>query len=208
MTTKSVDSLLNLLLDETADDERREEAAIALGALGEQALPSLRQLLQAPHSEHRWWAVRALAAWPPQPAESPPPATSGPSTAVSLLIERLEDPVSDVRACAALALGALGAPEAAVPLTHLLGEKSAFVQRIAGNALIQIGAPAVPALIETLNSPSPAARAGAARALIPLESHAAIPALFAALDDDSAFVTHYAEEALARMGVGMVYFKP
>jgi HEAT repeat protein len=201
MITKSIDALLDLLLDETVDDERREEAAITLGALGEPVLPTLRPLLQSPNSEHRWWAVRALAAWPSQPAASPSPA-------VSLLIERLEDPVADVRACAALALGALRASEAALPLTRLLGEKSAFVQRIASNALIQIGAPAIPALIEALHNPSPAARAGVARALVPLESHAAIPALFAALDDDSAFVTYYAEEALARMGVGMVYFKP
>jgi len=59
-----------------------------------------------------------------------------------------------------------------------------------------------------LSSESPAARAGAARALIPLESHAAIPALFAALDDESVMVTHYAQDALWRLGVGMVLVKP
>jgi HEAT repeat protein len=74
--------------------------------------------------------------------------------------------------------------------------------------LIQIGQPAAPALIDALSNPSPATRAGAARALVPLESHAAIPALFAALDDESVMVTHYAQEALWRMGVGMVLIKP
>jgi hypothetical protein len=41
-----------------------------------------------------------------------------------------------------------------------------------------------------------------------IQPEEAIPALFAALDDPSAAVTYYAEEALARMGVGMVYFEP
>ena len=51
-------------------------------------------------------------------------------------------------------------------------------------------------------------RAGAARALVPLESQDAIPALLAALDDESAIVSLYAEEALWRLGIGMVFFKP
>ena len=135
-------------------------------------------------------------------------AALGGTSSVSLLLETLSDPDSDVRACAALGLGALAAAEAAAPLTHLLADESAYVGRIAGNALIQIGQPAAPVLIETLSSPSPASRAGAARALVPLESHAAIPALFAALDDESVLVTHYAQEALWRMGVGMVLIKP
>ena len=70
----------------------------------------------------------------------------------------------------------------------------------------------IPALLTArkvvLGNPSSAVRAGAARALIPLESHDAIPALFAALDDESAIVSFYAEEALWRLGVGMVLFKP
>ena len=51
-------------------------------------------------------------------------------------------------------------------------------------------------------------RIRAAKALVPIESHEAIPALIAALDDENAVVTHYAEEALERMGVGMVLVKP
>lgn len=195
MSEKTLGELINVLTQNDADDERREEAALALGALGDVALPPLRDLLRAQDTEHRWWATRALTALGTPPA-------------VSLLIETLSDPDPDVRACAALGLGALAAPAAIASLTRLLADESAYVGRIAGNALIQIGQPAIPALIETLGSPSPAARAGAARVLVPLESHDAIPALFAALDDDGALVTHYAEEALERMGVGMVFFKP
>lgn len=197
MSEEALNDLISVMLDGATDDERREEAALALGALGDGALPPLRDLLQSNDADHRWWAARALAA-----LDTPP--------AVSLLIEALSDPAADVRACAALALGTLAAPEAIVPLTRLLADESAYVGRIAGNALIQIGPSAVPTLIEALGSASPAARAGAARALIPLAAsgHDAIPALFAALDDESVLVTHYAQEALWRMGVGMVLVEP
>ncbi len=191
------DELLARLFDPRVADEQREGAAQAIAALGEAALPPLHDALQSDDAERRWWAARALAA-------------IGGEQAITWLIEALADPDPDVRACAAMGLGALGAPQAIRPLTRLLADESAYVGRIAGNALIHIGPPAVPALIQALHSPSAAARAGAARALIPLADHAhdAIPALFAALDDESALVSYYAEEALERMGVGMVLLKP
>lgn len=187
--------LLNTLLDEAADDEQREQAALALGALGDAALPRLRALLQSDEVDHRWWVARALTA-------------VGGAPAASLLIETLSDSDPDVRACAAMGLGLLAAPEAVGPLIRVLVDESAYVARIASDALSQVGALAIPALIEALSSASTATRLGAARALVPLESHAAIPALCKALDDDSALVTHFAEEALERMGVGIVLIKP
>jgi HEAT repeat protein len=197
MIESELANLINVMLDDTIPDEGREATALAIGALGDSALSKLQELLQTGDADQRWWAARALAAL-------------GTPSAISLLVETLSDPDPDLRACAALGLGALAAPEAARPLAALLADESAYVGRIAGNALLQIGAPAVPALIEALRSESPAARAGAARAFIPLAEHGhdAIPALFAALDDDSALVTYYAEEALWRMGVGMVLVKP
>jgi HEAT repeat protein len=51
-------------------------------------------------------------------------------------------------------------------------------------------------------------RAGAARALCIIQPEEAVPALCAALDDPSAAVTYYAEEALERLGVGLVLFQP
>ena len=36
----------------------------------------------------------------------------------------------------------------------------------------------------------------------------AIPALFKALEDESAIAQYWADEGLERMGVGQVYFKP
>ena len=52
-------------------------------------------------------------------------------------------------------------------------------------------------------------RRRAAKALVPVESKAAIPVLFEALEDENYLVRQYAEEALKRMGIGeMVYFRP
>jgi HEAT repeat protein len=82
------------------------------------------------------------------------------------------------------------------------------VARLAADGLSRFGAPAVPALIEGLQSEDVARRAGAARALCAIQSTESIPALYAALDDPSAFVTYYAEEGLRRMGVGMIFFEP
>jgi len=72
----------------------------------------------------------------------------------------------------------------------------------------RIGPPAVPALIAALQEGKAPARAGAARALSIIQLEEAIPALCAALDDPSAVVTHYAEEALEKMGVGLMLFRP
>jgi HEAT repeat protein len=195
MSVQTLDDWIETMLDPELDDERREEAAIQVGALGEEALKVLKSLIGSHDTETRWWAARALA------------AVGGPDS-VSLLLPALMDADPDVRACAALGLGILKATQAISDLARVLDDPSAYVARIASNALITIGPAAAPQLIASLDHPSPAVRIGAARALVPLESHAAIPALFAALDDDHPLVTYYSQEALWRMGVGMVLLEP
>jgi HEAT repeat protein len=195
MRVEALENWIERMLDQDMDDERREKAAIQVGGFGEAALPELKSLIDAPDIETRWWAARALA------------AVGGPDS-VALLLAFLTDPNADVRACAALGLGTLKATQAISDLISALDDPSAYVARIASNALISVGAPAAPELIVALSHPSPAVRIGAARALVPLESHAAIPALFTALDDDHPLVAYYSQEALWRMGVGMVLFKP
>jgi HEAT repeat protein len=78
---------------------------------------------------------------------------------------------------------------------------------LVGNALISTGAAAVPALIEMMQSGTPAARLEAARALATIADPRAIPALFHALDEGSV-LNYWATLGLERMGVGMIYFKP
>ncbi len=80
--------------------------------------------------------------------------------------------------------------------------------RIAADSLARIGPPAVPALIAALQADQSPVRAGAARALSIIQPEDAIPALCTALDDASAIVAYYAEEALERMGVGLLLFRP
>jgi HEAT repeat protein len=187
--------LANVLADSAMDDGQRENAASGLALLGDGAIVPLRQLLGTGDADQRWWSARTLAA-----IDSP--------TSVTLLIETLSDCDPDVRACAALSLGTLAAAEAVSPLVDCMADENIYVGRIAGNALIQIGKPAIPALIEALDSKSPATRGGAARALVAVPSHDAIPALISALSDESAIVTYYAQEALERLGVGMMFVKP
>jgi HEAT repeat protein len=104
-------------------------------------------------------------------------------------------------------LGELGAGEAVADLVHCLSDPSPLVSRIAADGLARIGPPAVSALIAALQAEDAPTRAGAARALSVIQPKEAVPALCAALDDPSAMVTYYAEEALERMGVGLVFIR-
>jgi len=95
------------------------------------------------------------------------------------------------------------------PLLFALDDDSDYIARLATEALVRAGPPAVAPLIRTLsNDIQPRVRANAARALALLADPAAIPALFTALEDDSLLVQHWAEEGLEKLGVGQVYFKP
>jgi HEAT repeat protein len=185
---------------ERGDDVRTEEAALAVGGLGDAALPVLRDWLAGTDSDRRWWAVRTLAA-------------VGTAAARELLIAVLEDPDPAVRACAAQGLGELRVEEAVAGLVRRMADSSPLVSRVAADGLARIGSPAVPALIAALQAGEVLARAGAARALSIIRPPEAIAdeyirALCAALDDPSAIVTYYAEEALEQIGVGLVLFHP
>ena len=188
---------LQTFLDSVAagDDTHAEQAALALGREGDAALPALRELLAEADPDRRWWAVRGLAA-------------VGTPAALESLIAALDDSDPYVRACAAQGLGELRAEEAVTGLARCLADASPLVSRIAADGLARIGQPAVPALIAGLGEGEVTTRAGAARALSIIQPQEAVPALCAALDDPSAIVTYYAEEALERMGVGMVFFQP
>ena len=179
----------------SADDDACEAAAIALGHQGPSGLSALAELLAADEADARFWAVRGLWA-------------NGAPEAVEMLITALSDPEEMIRSGAALALGELKTAAAVEMLAHLLTTDTSESGSHAADALAKIGQPAAQALIEAVQDEHPWVRVRAAKALVPVESKQAIPALFQALDDDSYIVRHHAEEALARMGVGqMVYFR-
>ncbi|MCL7451442.1 MAG: DUF123 domain-containing protein [Anaerolineae bacterium] len=193
LENKELVELLEIL--DTADDERREAAALALRRFGQEAVPPLVEMLSGGNANTRWWAARALA-------------EIGGEAAVSALVGVLGDPEPDVRACTALALGRLRAGEAAPALATLLGDESAFVASIAADALSMIGEPAVQVLAGRLEAEDPHTRLLAVRALGRIKSQRAIGPLFGVLEDPSYLVRYYAQEALEALGVGMLFFSP
>lgn len=180
----------------------RETAAVAIGRYGADAIRPLEDLLASDDAGARWWAARALAEIRDSGAGPP-------------LIRALSDVDPDVRACAALALGRLGAPPAAIAATEAsgslacaLGDDSAFVASIAGDALAMIGEPAVTALVEILDESNAHVRLLAVRAMGRIKAESAIAPLFGLLEDSSYLVRYYAQEALEAQGVGMVFLRP
>ncbi|HUF37657.1 MAG TPA: HEAT repeat domain-containing protein [Anaerolineales bacterium] len=180
----------------SGDDERAERAALRIGAHGAAALPGLAALLESPNSDDRWWAVRTLG-------EIADPDVH------PHLSRALQDPSSDVRQCAARALIAQPAPALIPHLTGCLESGDVLLTRLAGTALSAIGAEAVPALIEVLETGPQLARAAAARALAEIKDARTIPVFFRAVQDgDSPLVEYWAEVGLERLGIGMTFFDP
>lgn len=175
-------------------DDQRAQAALTTLSLDD--VPALIDALNTDAPETRWWAAVALG-------HLPSPAST------QALIQCSLDAELSVRAAVLYALGQHQAEAAVRPLIFALGTASAYLGRVAADALIHIGAPAVPAFIEILDRDvTPLVRAQAARALALLADTRAIPALFRALEDDSQVVSYWAEHGLEKMGVGQVYFKP
>lgn len=188
-------TLDDLLADLTSGDETRAEDAVpGLVDLGEDAFQSLREMLKSEDSDHRWWALRTLA--------------QSPQSRTEWLLPLLNDSVAEVRQAAALGLCSHPDETAIKPLIRALSDADSMVSGLACSALIAVGKPAVPFLIESLENIAQSARINAIRALAEIADHSAIPTLMAALEDDSILVQHWAEEGLERLGLDMVYLKP
>ncbi len=71
-----------------------------------------------------------------------------------------------------------------------------------------IGEPAVPQLLELLDRSDHAVRLLLVRILAEIGDQRAIPALLAALDEDSLLMEYWANEGLEKMGVGMSVLFP
>ena len=204
--------LEDILNDLTSGDDSLAETSVqSLAELPEEeqlaATAALRERLASPEVDQRWWAVRTLAELPF-------------SQTHNLLMQALEDPDPSVRQCAALGLRAQikrtpgwdpepGTREALL-LRLLAGLKDPdpLAARLAADALMAIGEPAVAQLLELLNNSDQAVRLLLVRILAEIGDQRAIPALVAALDEDSLFMEYWANEGLEKMGVGMRYFIP
>jgi len=136
----------------------RSVAGQALLAIGEPALPVLRNLVRAPEPEARGLAVELVG-------------LLGAASDGAELVGRLRDSSAEVRANAAHALGKLGAEEGAAELRGALGDRIPFVRAAVARALGVVGdADVVPELLQVAREDSfdPArAAAGAAARLDP-----------------------------------------
>lgn len=179
----------------SGDDERAEKAIPGIAACGQEALKALQPLLSDPDADTRWWAVRALAEIPHEQVPC-------------LLVTSLEDEDINVRQCAALALRHQPTEYALSALIKALKSKDVLLPSLAADALIAIGSPAVPDLLEVMQSAPQPVRLIAVRALAMIGDHRSIPVLFEALSEDSALMEYWANEGLERMGVGMMFFRP
>lgn len=205
-------SLADFLNDLTSGDDALAEAAVGRllelsGGEPPATVAALQALLASSQVDWRWWAVRALA------------ELSFVRTH-SLLAQALKDPDASVRQCAALGLrlqirgkpGQEPAPEMIEKLLPLLldglKDPDPLAARLVGDALGAIGDQAVPQLLELLDGSSHATRLLIVRSLAEIGDPRAIPALMAALDEDSSLMEYWANEGLEKMGLGMAYFFP
>lgn len=189
----ALSELLNQLVN--GSETEADKAARELAALEYAAIPPLAGLLHDPNPETRWWAARSLA------------EIRLPEAAVHLLTA-LQDPDENVQHCALLGLRQNPNAENVPTLCNLLHVENPLTAHLAADALIAIGTPAVPPLLEILKTGKPAARIQAARALAKIGDTRSIAGLFDLYEDDSALLEYWAEQGLEKMGVGMQFFLP
>ncbi len=184
----------------TSGNDALAEAAVQNLAENEpnpgEALMVIRELMENPAVDVRWWALRAAS------------TLKHPETPALLLEGLLDDQVS-VQQCAALGLRNHPTPEAIPHLMHLLGHADRLLSRLAGDALVAIGGDAVEPLMAILRDGPQANRVEAARALAHIRDPRAIPVFYYCLQTRaSSMVEYWAEFGLDMLGVGMVFFKP
>ena len=191
------DRTIRSLLRQVAagDDAHVEDTLHAIAAHGEGVLPLLLEQIQSTEADQRWWATAALA------------LIKHPEAQLALL-SSLNDSDRSVRHCAAFGLRHQPYSEAIPRLIEVLGDPDRLMARLAADALGALGDQAISPLTAALRSPQPTVRSEAARALSLMDDTDIIAPLFAALDDPSVLVVHWAEQGLARQGIGMTFFKP
>lgn len=189
----ALSDLLHQLVN--GSESESDLAARAIAALEHEAIAPLAGLLRDPNPETRWWAVRSLA-------EIPLPE------AAAHLLTALQDPDESVQHCALLGLRQHPVPENITVLCDVLRSANPMTAHLATDALIAIGAPAVPPLLEMLKTGDAAVRIQAARALAKIGDTRSIAELLDLYEDDSALLEYWAEQGLEKMGVGMQFFIP
>ncbi len=178
----------------SGSDERAEKVIPSIVDFGTAALPALLELSHSESEDHRWWAVRAMAASPHTRTES--------------LLPLLNDSAPQVRAATALALSLHPNEESVSALIQSLADDDSLTAGLAGNALVKIGSPSVAGLLEVMKEAPLHIRILALRALAEIRDHQAIPVLMKSMNEESAVLQYWAQTGLERLGLDMVYIKP
>jgi len=214
---KATKSLIESMSDPTP--EVRVRAAQALGAIG--TTESLKPLVHALRDAGRWSAIRVagmlisagddavdvlLEEFQKLPDYAKVSAVDIfgriKSLRASLLLrDLLTDPAPDIRARAAYALGLIGDPTAAGPLTACLKDKEWAVRAMAVKALGRLReSVSIPALAGALSDPQWWVRANAAEAL-KTKGPAGQQALLSSLDSDDPYAAQQSVQMLQESGV-------
>ena len=193
------------------EEQARLDTAYALGALGEQVVPTLIESLRR---ECTLRSAQNLDQTPANVQGGNPADLSGAhalaavgTPAVPALLEVLRDSSAWVRASAVDILGNIGPParSAARALAQSLQDEDIWVRRNAAEALGPMGihaAPAVPALRQALRDPGQWVRLNAALSLAKIGPPAAtaVAALVTTLEEDeNRYTRFFAATALQRI---------
>jgi HEAT repeat protein len=187
-------STKDLVAELASGDETAAEAAVAMLAQRGEAAAEVLELLDSRDVDHRWWAVRSLAALPAPQTE--------------WFTRALGDEAAEVRAAAALALAAHPHADSATALVTALNDEDNLVAVMAVLALSKVGEAAVPPLLDAYASAAPRGRIHIMRALAELRDPRGIRLMMDSLEGKSAALQYWAQEGLERLGLNMVYLKP
>jgi HEAT repeat protein len=129
--------LVPLLIQALSDPDKgvREQAMLALSAIGQAAIEPLKKAMNDPKWETRYRAVEALGKIADQQVVSP-------------LIQALHDERDHVRYMAAKGLREVGDSESIEPLAALLKDENEFVRMMAAKGLGVVGGPKVASALE------------------------------------------------------------
>lgn len=175
-------------LTELLNDERRNVYELAIKALskigGEQAFFAISEKLKDDIKANNIGVYEVLALG----------NIGGPAT--FLLTEALKNPSCEVKGAAAEALGDLKDPRSVPALVEVFKYENPKYGKIhhirmrehVEKALVKIGKPAVPVLIESLKNKNGVVREGAATALVGIGDFSALPALVEVLKDSRSAV--------------------
>ena len=124
------------------------------------------------------------------------------------LLPLLNDSAPEVRAATALALCNHPHEDAIEALIRTLADEDTLTAGLAGNALVKIGSPSVPSLLDGMKDAPIGIRILTLRILSEIRDHRAIPVMMKCLGEESAVLQYWAQSGLERLGLDMVYIKP